>query len=219
MLYNLCLPLMRGLFGLVFLFCGGIKRKNTEILDRFPAGTGVLLCPNHVSDADPAAVYWGLGRPAWYMAKSELFSVPVLGALMRFFQAFPVKRDTADRAALKRAEELLKEGKMVVIFPEGGGNFDNTLQPLHPGALLIAMKTRVPVIPVAMKNTALVWPYGKLKLQRTPQPVEVIFGEPLDLSDLYDKRGATELATQRLTETLAKMLDQPIPQGKPQKHE
>jgi 1-acyl-sn-glycerol-3-phosphate acyltransferase len=219
MLYRLCLPLMRGIFGLVFLCCGGIKRKNVAVLDSLPPHTGVLLCPNHVSDADPAAIYWGLGRPAWYMAKSELFSVPVLGSLMRFFQAFPVKRDTADRAALKRAEELLKEGNLVVIFPEGGGNFDNTLQPLHPGALLIAMKTRVPIIPVAIKNTALVWPYGKLKLQFSPKPVEIVFGEPLDLSDLYDKRGATDLATQRLTETLAKMLDQPVPEGKPQKHE
>jgi 1-acyl-sn-glycerol-3-phosphate acyltransferase len=210
---------MWGFISTVFTLCGGIKTVNADSIRTLSQKSGVLLCPNHVSDADPPAVFWATPCHAWYMAKYELFSVPVLGPLMRIFRAFPVKRDTADRAALKRAEALLKSGEVVVIFPEGGGNFEGTLQPLHPGALLIALKTRVPVVPVALKHTSDVWPYGVVKLRRSSQPIEVIFGEPLDLSDLYDKRGATEIATQRLTVALAMMLGQPIPQGKPERHE
>lgn len=214
MLYNLLYPVMVRCIRAIFAVLGGFKRRGVE---NVPKTGGVLLCPNHISDADPPAVAVALPRPAWFMAKEELFSVPVLGALLRFWHGFPVKRDSADRTALRRAEELLKAGEAVVIFPEGGGNEEGTLQPLHPGALLIALRTRVPVVPVAVRNTNRVWPYGAPLPRRNSggSPVQVTFGEPLDLSDLYGKKGAVEAATARLTETLARMLDQPVPTGSP----
>jgi len=103
----------------------------------------------------------------------------------------------------------------VVIFPEGGGNHEGTLQPLHPGAMLVALRARVPVIPVALVNTNRVWPYGAPTPRYAGVPVWVTFGEPLDLSDLHGRKGAVEEATRRLTERLAAMLDQPVPEGKP----
>jgi 1-acyl-sn-glycerol-3-phosphate acyltransferase len=184
-----------------------------------PRTGGVLLCPNHVCDFDPPTVGATIPRPAWFMAKSELFSMRFLSWLLPRIHAFPIKRDTADRAALTKAEALLKAGEAVVIFPEGGGNDEGTLQPLHPGALLVALRAKVPVVPVALINTNKILPYGSLKLRRSPEPVRVIFGEPLDFSDLHGKKGAVEEATRRLTERLASMLQQPIPEGKPQKHD
>jgi 1-acyl-sn-glycerol-3-phosphate acyltransferase len=202
---------------LVFRVLGkGVKPVGAE---HVPQTGGVLFCPNHISDADPPAVAIALPRNAWFMAKSELFSIPILGALVRHWHGFPVRRDTADRAALRRAEELLKAGEAVVIFPEGGGNEDATLQPLYPGAMLVALRVSVPVIPVAIVNTHRIWPYGAVLPHRAAGvPVTVTFGEPIDFADLRGKRGAAELATARLTKRLATMLDQPVPPGKPKPH-
>lgn len=212
MLYPLTWPLMKLFMRACFAFLGGFRRSGVENVARTG---GVLICPNHISDADPAAVALALPRNAYFMAKEELFSLPILGVLIRHFHGFPVKRDSADRAALRRAEELLKAGEAVVIFPEGGGNETGTLQPLHPGALMIALRAKVPVVPVAVVNTNQVWVYGEPRPRRAGVPVVVTFGEPIDLSDLQGTRGAVETATRRLTERLATMLGQPTPEGKP----
>jgi 1-acyl-sn-glycerol-3-phosphate acyltransferase len=208
MLTRMLRALLKGGVWFVFQWLGGLRLKSRT---NVPQRGGVLLCPNHVCDADPAVMFVAMPRPAHFMAKAELFDIRFLGKLIIFCNAFPIKRDSADRSALRRAEELLKAGEAVVVFPEGGGNHENTLQPLQPGALLIALRAKVPVVPVALKNTNNILPYGEVRPRRSPVPVEVIFGEPLDLSDLHGKKGAVEEATRRLTERLAEMLGQPIP--------
>lgn len=212
MLYAITWPLMKRFMRLLFAVLGGFRKSG---LENVPRTGGVLLCPNHVCDADPPAVAVALPRSAWFMAKEELFTIPVLGALIRLWRGFPVRRNSADRAALRRAEELLKNGEAVVIFPEGGGNPEGTLQPLNPGALMIALRAKAPVVPVALVNTNKVWTYGEALPHRGGVPVSVTFGPPLDLSDLYGTRGAVEVATRRLTEALAGMLNQPIPTSEP----
>jgi 1-acyl-sn-glycerol-3-phosphate acyltransferase len=193
---------------LTFQWLAGLRITGKE---KVPTTGGVLLCPNHVCDADPALIYIAMPRPAHFMAKAELFDMKILGWVIRTCRAFPIKRDSADRSALRRAEELLKSGEAVVVFPEGGGNHENTLQPLQPGALLLALRTKVPVVPVAIKNAYFVLPYGKTRPCRSDKPVEILFDTPLDLTDLYGKKGAAEEATRRLTARLAALLDQPIP--------
>lgn len=215
MLYRLTWPLMKTFMRCVFAYLGGFERLG---LENVPRSGGVLFCPNHVSDADPPAMAVALPRSAWFMAKEELFSIPILGRLVRLWHGFPVRRDSADRAALRQAETLLKAGEAVVIFPEGGGNPHGVLQPLYPGALLVALRCNVPVIPVALTNTSTVWPYAAPYPRRARVAVRVRFGAPLDLSDLKGKRGAVDAATRRLTETLAAMLEQPVPEGKPISH-
>ena len=115
MLYRLTWPLMKGFMRVLFAFLGGFKTRGTK---NVPRKGGVLICPNHLSDADPPAVAVALPRSAYFMAKEEIFSIPILGALVRHFRGFPIKRDSADRTALRHAEELLKAGEAVVIFPE-----------------------------------------------------------------------------------------------------
>ena len=183
-----------------------------------PRTGGVLLCPNHVSDADPAAVAVTCPRRTpYFVAKRELFAIRYLGWWLRLWRVLPIERNAADRAALRRIEDLLKAGEAVVLFPEGGGNADGTLQPLNPGALLLALRAKVPVVPVVITNTGKVWVYGDVLPRRVtnPAPITVTYGTPLDLSDLQGTRGATDAATRRLTETLAAMLGQPVPVGKP----
>jgi 1-acyl-sn-glycerol-3-phosphate acyltransferase len=212
MMYRLTWPLMKGFMRALFAVLGGFKTSGTK---NVPPKGGVLICPNHLSDADPPAVAVALPRSAYFMAKEEIFAIPILGALVRHFRGFPIKRDSADRTALRHAEELLKAGEAVVIFPEGGGNEEETLQPLHPGALLLALRTKVPIIPVALVNTNKVWTYKDPLPHRAGVPVSVTFGEPLDLSDLHGTKGAVEKAKARLTERLAQMLGQPVPEGRP----
>ncbi|MBC8141790.1 MAG: 1-acyl-sn-glycerol-3-phosphate acyltransferase [Armatimonadetes bacterium] len=186
--------------------------------ENVPRTGGVLLCPNHVSDGDPPTIAVTCPRKTpYFVAKRELFDIRYLGWWLRLWRVLPIQRDAADRAALRQFENLLKCGEAVVLFPEGGGNPEGVLQPLHAGAMLIALRAKVPVIPVALKNTGVVWTYGDVLPHRvsTPAPLSVTYGKPLDLSDLYGKPGATEAATRRLTETLARMLDQPVPVGKP----
>lgn len=203
---------MKAIFTVIFGILGGFRVAGRE---NIPKTGGVLFCPNHTCDADPEAMFLALPRPAYFMAKEEIFDLPFLGTLARTLRSFPIQRDSADRSALRFAEEKLKAGEAVVVFPEGGGNDENTLQPLHPGALLVALRTRVPVVPVAIENAQRFWKYGAPLPRFSGVPLKVTFGEPLDLSDLYGQKGATQEATRRLAERLAVMLNQPTPLGKP----
>lgn len=151
-----------------------------------PVRGPVILAPNHISDVDPPFVGLSLFRPLWFMAKRELFSIPVLGPFMHFAQAFPVVRDAPDRASLKRAEELLRAGQVVVVFPEGRLSQDGELQPLLPGVALLALRAGVPVIPVGIAGTNRLLPYGATVPRPTLAPVRVHFGPPLSFDDLSE---------------------------------
>src|SRR5713226_6470146 len=94
-------------------------RMRVEGAKNVPRQGAVILAPNHLSATDWPAVGVASPRPPWFMAKEELFETPILGPLIRLCHAYPVKRDTADRAALRLTEELLRHGQVVVIFPEG----------------------------------------------------------------------------------------------------
>ena len=106
--------------------------------ENVPTTGGALLCANHVSYIDPPALGGGCPRPVRFMAKSELFKLPVLGFLIRRVGAFPVKRGTADRTALRKAVELLESGEIVGMFPEGTRSLDGKLQEPELGVGMIA---------------------------------------------------------------------------------
>ncbi|MCC6444738.1 MAG: 1-acyl-sn-glycerol-3-phosphate acyltransferase [Armatimonadetes bacterium] len=202
MLYPLLRFLGRWLARAAFGVCGGIRAEGRE---HVPATGGVLFTPNHISDSDPLAVFWACPRPAWFMAKEELFSIPALGPFIRLFRAFPVKRDSADRTALRRAEEILGAGECLVVFPEGRISETGAIQPIQPGVALIALRTGVPVVPVAVRGTNRVLPYGRL-LPRRGGRVTVTFGTPLSFADLKGKRGATATAAERIAAAIAALL-------------
>jgi len=165
-----------------------------------PRRGGMILAPNHLSNADPLLVGYAAHRPLCYMAKRELFDIPVLGRAMRFAHAFPVERDSPDRAALRMAAEALEEGRPLVIFPEGRCAPDGRLQPLQPGVALLALKCRVPVIPVVLTNSQQFIPYGETLPRPTLARISVHFCPPLAVDDLYQlpSRQARSIFNERL---------------------
>ena len=97
--------------------------------ERIPATGPLIIACNHVSYFDPPALGAAVPRPVSYMAKSELFAIPVLGPLIRALGAFPVDRSRGDVAAMRAAVRLLQGGAVFGIFPEGGRNIDGSKKP------------------------------------------------------------------------------------------
>lgn len=175
--------------------------------ENIPRKGGVLLCANHVSYIDPPALGAGASRRVHFMAKEPLFRVPVLGFLIKRVGAFPVRQHTADRTALKKAIELLQNGEVVAIFPEGTRNFNpQELLPPEPGAGMIALKSRVPVVPVALINTEKLLPPHALFFRFAR--IKVAYGKPVDLGNLYDKNGreVVEEAGKRIMAAISELL-------------
>ena len=136
-----------------------------------------MVCGNHFATLDPPMVPAFLPRPdSWSMAKSEYFRKRWQRWLFTAYQSFPVVRHTADRAAVRRAFDLLKEGQVVVIYPEGTRVESGTLSTPEPGAGFIAQKSGCPVLPVAVTGTRECMPKGSSWPRRVP--VKIRFGKP-----------------------------------------
>ena len=173
----------------------GLYRLRAQGLEHLPEG-GFVLAANHTSNFDP----WPLALPLWprrrlrFMAKSELFN-PVLTPLLRAGGAFKVRRGEGDIEAMRTAVELVKEGEIVVMFPEGTrrrkGLRKKHVARAHTGAARIALAAGAPLVPAAIAGTE--------RLSRLG-PLRVVYGEPLDLSDLdgLETKRAAEEATERL---------------------
>jgi 1-acyl-sn-glycerol-3-phosphate acyltransferase len=178
------LPFVRGLF-----------RLRATGLEHIPEG-GFVLAANHTSNFDP----WPLGLPLFprrqlrFMAKAELFN-PLLAPILRSGGAFKVRRGEGDVDAMRTATELAKAGEIVVMFPEGTrqkkGLRKKHVARAHSGAARIALAAGVPLVPAAISGTD--------RLSRLG-PLRVVYGEPLDLSDLdgIETKRAAAKATKRL---------------------
>jgi 1-acyl-sn-glycerol-3-phosphate acyltransferase len=208
MFYFLAYPLI---FAVLRLLMRVLGRLHSSGEANVPAHGGVLYCPNHLSDADPVAIFVTVPRRAWFVGKSELFAIPLLGWFFAHFQGFPIKRDSADRAALRRIEMLLKAGQTVVLFPEGRLSETGHLGRIQPGAALLSLRAGVPIVPVGLQNTNGVLPYGKLWPRFSPRSVQVTFGPPIFPKDYAEMPRSEAIAaiTQRLGTELARLTGQP----------
>lgn len=114
---------------------------------------GVILACNHISDLDPPVLAAASTRPVYFLAKKELFQNRLVGAILRGFKAYPLDRSKGDLAAIKRALSLLKEEKVLGIFPEGTRVKGAQLGKPHNGAAFLAVQAKVPIVPVAISGT------------------------------------------------------------------
>lgn len=143
--------------------------------EQVPQTGPLIVVSNHASDFDPPIVANCVTRPVAFMAKEELFKVPGLSQAIRLYGAYPVKRGSADRSAIRSAMQALEDGWAVGIFLQGTRTLDARVPDPKVGAALIAAKANVPLLPVSIWGTQAIFPGGS-PLPR-PVPVTVRIGE------------------------------------------
>lgn len=146
---------------------------------------GVLIASNHVSFLDPPLIGAAYKVPIYYFARKTLFTHPVANFIYTRVNAIPVNQDKPELSALKHVIGLLKDGKKVLIFPEGERTLDGKLKEEGaPGVGLIVSKANVPVLPVRLFGPEKTLPRGSKKITR--HPVTLVVGKPIDFSDLLE---------------------------------
>jgi len=138
-------------------------------IDQVPQHGPLVIVANHASDFDPPLVSCSVRRPVSYMAKEELFRVPVLSSAIRLYGAYPVKRGSADRSAIRAAITQLNQGWAVGIFLSGTRTDDGRIPEAKLGAALIAAKTGAPLLPLSLWGTDQIFAKGSL----IPRPVPI----------------------------------------------
>lgn len=170
MLYALLKPLAVVLMRLLF-------RLEVRGVEHVPRTGPVLLVSNHSSLLDPPLVGGASPRKLCFLAKAELFRVPVFGRLIRALNSRPVRREGSDARALKDALRVLEEGQALLIFPEGTRGAEGVLREGKPGAGMLAVMSGAPVVPVYVRGSGRALPRGAV-LPR-PTRVRVSFGPAL----------------------------------------
>lgn len=185
---------------------------------KLPQTGAYVLAPNHHSEIDPitvAVAVWRMKRAPRFMAKESLFRVPVLGAALRATGMVPVQRGTSARAAkatVDAATDLVRHERGVIVYPEGTLTRDPGLWPMRgkTGAVRLALAAGIPLIPLAHWGEQQILPrYGKLRLWPPRRRVDVIVGDPIDLSDLVGReheQAALVEGTRRLMDAIAALL-------------
>jgi 1-acyl-sn-glycerol-3-phosphate acyltransferase len=151
-------------------------------LRNVPRTGGCLTVANHESYLDPVLVGLQIPRVMAFMAKSELFENGIFGWYIRQLNAFPVRQGKGDIGAVRETIEILRNGNILNIFPEGSRTEDGKLQKIQSGSSLVIRKAAVPVVPAIIEGSYECWPRGR-KLPRTGR-IRVIYGPPMILHDL-----------------------------------
>ena len=170
MLYAILKPIVVAVMRLFW----GLRARGAE---NVPRQGRVLLVANHSSVLDPPLIGGMTPRPVSFLAKAELFAVPLFGSLLRRLNARPLRREGGDPAALRTALRLLAEERALLVFPEGTRGEEGTLRPPKAGAGMLAVLSGAPVVPVYVEGSGRVWPRGA----RLPKAgrVRVRFGQPM----------------------------------------
>ena len=168
--YRMVAWLLTGLSALMF-------RPVVTGRENIPLTGPVLIAPIHRSNVDFAFTLFISPRKVFFMAKDSIFRVPLFGRLLLHLGAFPVRRGSADRESMALAEEVLRRGHALVLFPEGTRKEGRHVEPLHDGAMFVAARTGATVVPVGVGGSDRAMPPGK-KMPR-PAKVRIVVGPPI----------------------------------------
>jgi len=177
---------------LVYPFFRVVHKVHTTGRENIPVGPA-LICANHSSYSDPVilAFAFGMNNFMRFMAKIELMRIPVLGYLLKIAGIFGVDRGNADVNAVKTAMKTLKSGDKVVIFPEGTRIGENEDSSAKTGAIMLASKTGVPIVPVFIPRE-----------KRLFHKVDVVIGKPYMVEKV---RGSSEVYSVYANELMKKI--------------
>ncbi len=180
-------PLIRGplwvtlqtIFQAIFCFWLGYRAKGYERLEK---EQGALILANHQSFLDPLLVGLPFRRPVSFLARENLFDVPVVGWVLRKTHVMPINQDAASTVSLRQTISKLQNGFLVGIFPEGTRTLTGELGEVKPGFAAIIRRAKRPIYPVGIAGAYQALPYGSKFLK--PTRVRVVFGEPITVEDL-----------------------------------
>lgn len=185
--------------------------------ENLPRDTGIIVCPNHVTEIDPVVVghfLYNNGVMPHFLTKASLFKVPVFGAALRASKQVPVKRGGTDaQGSLEVAREVLDDGGGIVIYPEGTLTRDPDYWPMkgRTGAARLALETGVPVVPVAHWGAQELFPrYAKRIYPFPRKTVRLVTGRPVDLSAFAGKpldKNTLEQATDAIQDAVTALLE------------
>lgn len=176
----------------IFWLLAGIRREGTANIPREGA---FIISPNHTSNLDPIVVgiaVYRAGRSPHFLGKASLFTVPVVGALLRATRQIPVARGgiTRENDPLRVAKERMAQGSGIIVYPEGTLTRDPEIWPMRgkTGAVRLALITGAPLIPTVQWGTErLLPPYARFARPLPRKTITVKFGTPLDLSRFAGK--------------------------------
>jgi 1-acyl-sn-glycerol-3-phosphate acyltransferase len=194
-------PLLHALFKVLFVY-------EFEGEEHVPAQGPAIVAANHPSYLDPALLSLGVHRPIHFMAWDALFRVPLLGALLRAFGAFPVDvRKGRGAAAYEQAQALVEQGHLVGIFPEGQRSRTGWMEPkLREGAARLALETGAPLVPATITGAFRAWPH----FRPLPKPgrIKVRFHPPIDPAafEALDREAAVDAMTAELRRRVERSL-------------
>ncbi len=199
MIYNI----LKILATLIFKIFFGFKVEGKENIPERPP---YLIASNHVSYLDPIVIGCAFPHKVRFMAKKELFENKFLLWLLNQLGVFPVDRDALDISSVKKSIQILKDGGVLGIFPEGTRSKDGKFKGANKGVIGIAAKGGVPIVPVALKGTYEAWPAGQKILKF--HEIIVKIGKPIYLFEIFSENGkidykkGAEILTLRIKELL-----------------
>ncbi|MDF0726204.1 lysophospholipid acyltransferase family protein [Cytobacillus sp. S13-E01] len=182
--------------GVVSIALSPLYRIEVIGTENIPSTGSVLICSNHIENFDPLIVGITSPRAIHFMAKEELFNVPVMGKIVSKVNAFPVKRGMSDREALRKGLKVLKDNNVLGLFPEGTRSKDGKLGKGLAGAGFFAIRSNATVIPCAI-----IGPYklfGRLK---------VVYGRPIDMEALREQKASAEETTDKIMNSIGELIE------------
>lgn len=163
--------------------------------ENVPSDGGVLICANHIDNLDPPVVGLTCPRSIHFMAKEELFHAPILKQLLPTINVFPVKRGMSDKKAIRTGLTLLKEGKVLGLFPEGTRSKTGELGKGLAGAGFFALRTEAAVVPCAV-----IGPYKPFRR------LKVVYGKPIDFNVHREQKVTAEEATEIIMNEIRRLI-------------
>lgn len=180
-------------YGILWLVASALARLlfRYRVVGRHhvPKNSGALIAANHASYVDIPFLGIGVRRRLWFLGRHDLF-FPVLRPLLQWLGWIPIRQKRLDRQGFAKAIRLIRDGQLVVIFPEGTRTPNGRLQTGKPGIGVIVAETGCSVIPAYLDGTRQVLPPGARWISL--HPVRVIFGAPIDFAEAAQRLSGKE---------------------------